>query len=139
MYDDENQVSQAPAPSYEFTPQENSVISGLLTSVMIVAIGWFCMALLLGGLGALVLVKSGGGVGVILSIPLLLAGAIMFLLGKDLWRAANSMRVITNSEGNDIANLVQAVKHIGDYFRMILYIVIIVFIVALIGLIGSAG
>ena len=139
MYDDENQASSEPSPGYEFTPQEKSVISGLLTSVRIVAIGWFVMALLLAGLGALVLVKGGGGVGVIISIPLLLGGVIMFLLGKDLWRASNSMQVITRSEGSDIPNLVQAVNHIGDYFKMVLYIVILVFIVALIGLIGAAG
>jgi len=137
MYDDEYQVSQAPAPNYEFTPQENSVIDGLLTSVRIVAVGWFLLALLVAGLGALVVVQGGGGA--IVSIPLFGGGAIMFFLGRHLWSASNSMQVITKSEGNDIPNLLAAVTHIGEYFKMILYVILIVFILALIGVIIGAA
>jgi hypothetical protein len=138
MYDNEYPGSEAPAPTYQFTPRETSVIAGLRTSVRIVSIGWFVLALLLAAMGALLVVKGASAMSGILAVPFLFGAAIMFFMGKSLFGAANSLGAISRSDGNDIPKLVGAVEKIGDYFKIILVFVIIVFVLAvLIGILST--
>ncbi len=137
MYDNENPGSEAPAPTYQFTPRETSVIAGLRTSVRIVSIGWFVLSLLLAAMGVLMIVKGASTMAGILAVPVLLGAAIMFFLGKDLFGAANSLGAISRSDGDDIPKLVRAVEKIGDYFKLILVFVIIVFVIGVLAALAS--
>lgn len=139
MYDNEMPGSEAPAPTYQFSPQEKSVIGGLRTSVRIVAIGWFVLALLLAGLGVLLIVKGASASAGILAFPLLFGAVLIFFLGKSLFHAANLLEAVSRSDGNDIPKLVGAVEKIGDYFKIILVFVIIVFVLAVLIALISAG
>ena len=108
---------------YEFTEQENSVISALGTAMLIVSIVlWLSgLALLLLSIYAIAIV----GIGI---------AVLVMSLGMYLWKAARSMRKIVKTQGQDIMHLMEAVENLTDYFKTIGIVLLIVLGIAILGL-----
>lgn len=92
-----------PPGEYEFQQHEEEIIRDLAGAMRFVGIFFIVIAVLLGVFGALKIPSDAneGGANLVQAL-------LSFLLGTWTYRAAQSFKLVVETEGNDIANLMNA-------------------------------
>ena len=127
------------ASEYEFSTAQNEVFSELGSAMGFVAVALVLLGALsmLGGVWQFV--EGARGVG----IAGLIEGIVMLLIGIWTRGAAGSVHQIVASSGNDIANLMHAMEHLGRVYwlQRALLIVAIAFgvLAAVAGVVSGLG
>lgn len=112
--------------NYEFTSEQNDMIAKLARMMRIVSF----LFLFSGALSALGSFKS-------FSISGLLQSAALLIIGYSLLTAASSFKKIVDTTGNDIANLMEAIKQLYVACSIQLYsiaaVILLIVVTALLG------
>ena len=133
------QYPMPPYPSapaqYEFDMSENEVIAGLASAMRFVAIVSIVFGALFALFGMLAAFKNAEG--------LLTAGqgVLMILVGSWLVGAASGFRAVVATQGNDIANMMGALRKLRSVYKLqaILWGIAIAFIAVAIVIVAIAA
>jgi len=122
------------ASSYEFTTTQERLIADLAGKMRFVSYFLIVVGVLqiIPGLSRLVIAEGFG---------LVISGVVQLLIGIWTNRAASSFLQVTQTRGNDIDNLMEALKQLRRLYSLqywLLIVALVIFgIVAAIGLIGA--
>jgi len=133
---DQNQGDIVMPKEYEFDINDNEVFDGTSKAMKFVSIATFVFGLLyiLNGVMALGMPIFGA--------IYIAVGICMIMIASWLWGAAVSFRMIVVTEGNDMTNLMYAIKKLRSVYTMQAWLIGIacaLIVLALILLLGRAG
>lgn len=97
--------------SYEFTPEQNTLFSNLAAKLRIVGIAF----MVLGVLQSFLAFVNNGTFGVITGV---LGGVLFAVIGVLMVNAASSFKLIVDTEGQDISNLMQALSSLLSMYTI---------------------
>lgn len=97
--------------SYEFTPEQNTLFSNLAAKLRIVGIAF----MVLGVLQSFLAFVNNGTFGVITGV---LGGVLFAVIGVLMVNAASSFKLIVDTEGQDISNLMQALRSLLSMYTI---------------------
>lgn len=97
--------------SYEFTPEQNTLFSNLAAKLRIVGIAF----MVLGVLQSFLAFVNNGTFGVITGV---LGGILFAVIGVLMVNAASSFKLIVDTEGQDISNLMQALSSLLSMYTI---------------------
>jgi len=131
---DQNQGDIVMPKEFEFDINDNEVFSGTSKAMKFVSIATFVFGILYLLAGVLSLARPVQGV---IDIAI---GICMIMIGSWLWSAAVSFKMIVVTEGNDITNLMYAIKKLRSVYTMQAWLIGIacaLFVLALVLILGS--
>ncbi|NLJ07250.1 MAG: hypothetical protein GX437_06230 [Sphingobacteriales bacterium] len=109
---------------YEFTEQENLVITKLFRQMTYVGVLMLILGVIFGVFGVYLLIAKGYSIKVLF---LLVLAFIIIVMGVITNLSANRFRHVVKTEGDDIGHLIQALDKLTTWFS-IQNIIILVFI-----------
>jgi len=125
-----NDDIQVPS-EHEFDASENEVFSGLSGAMRFVAAITMILGILLVCVGVLSLSSP------IDAVVNLGQGVCMILIGAWLYSAGNNFKDIVNTEGNDITNLMFAIKKLKNVFTLQAWLLGIAIALVVIGVVAA--
>jgi hypothetical protein len=123
--------------AYEFSAEQNEIILNLAKKMRFIGGTLVVLAVIYFAAGLFPFTRNGipGWYGIGSICAQLIAGALYLTLGIFIIKAANSFRLIVQTEGNDIKNLMDALAFLLKNYR-IQYCVIIVALILLVVALG---
>lgn len=125
---------------YEFTPEENMVVTDLSSKMRFVGVISivFGALVILSGFGACAAAKQNG---VATGLGNVIQGVVMIIVGVWTRSAAASFQRIVDTEGNDIGNLMAALGHLRRIYglqkTLILIALVLIGIAFVLGLVAA--
>jgi len=128
-------IFPAPASEYEFGALENAVFSALATQMRFVGTaqgvaGAFLVVM------AIAHVWMVGPPGLMSSVPMAIAAALLAVTGMWLRSAAGPVANIVSTEGNDIRHLMEAMVVLARMFALQRVFLLVVGVAAVLGAVG---
>ncbi|MCU0427516.1 MAG: hypothetical protein MUF71_18025 [Candidatus Kapabacteria bacterium] len=110
--------------SYEFTPEQNSLFSNLASKLKTVGITF----IILGVLQSFLAFANNGTFGIITGV---LGGILFAVIGVLMVNAASSFKLIVDTEGQDISNLMQALNSLLSMYTIQFWALVVSIILVL--------
>jgi len=123
--------------NYEFNTSQNESIKKLISQMMFVSIFLIVLGALFAGFGIYHLVSPEGSI--IKFIINIVMAVVLVVMGVVTINSASSFKLVVNTEGNDIENLMNALDKLTTWFSILTMMILISIVVFVLGFLNASG